>query len=179
MPQASYFDPYFEGMGAQLQTTISPRESGFDRRFECQQEFLQQRFINLVQTLVQNLATRMELLATKEEVQVVRDDLVAHIQNFTQFRQSHDDFATHFYRLYQPVTPGNFNLVLFWSFLTFGSMLHFILITIQLMLMFACRCRSSGSLRAIPLGLCCIELHPVRYILISFNFCFVTFCIPT
>jgi len=85
---------------------VAPWERDFDRRFECQQDFLQQCFINPVQTPMQNLAARMELLATKEEVKRVHNDLVAHIHNFTQFKQSHNDFTTHFYRLYQSVTPG-------------------------------------------------------------------------
>ena len=67
---------------------------------------MQQRFINLVQTSVQNLVDRMELLATKEEVQGVRNDLAAHIQDFMQFKQSHDKLTTYFYCLYPSVTPG-------------------------------------------------------------------------
>lgn len=110
VPPDGYFTPYFDGIGVQVQNILAPMEGNFDQRFEHQHDFLLQRFINPVQTSMQNLAERMEQLATWEEVQGVRNDLVAHIQDFTQFRRSHNTFTTHFYHLYPSVTLGTLNL---------------------------------------------------------------------
>ena len=68
MPPAGYFDPYFEGIHTQVLDMIAPMVGKFDQRFECEQEYLQERLIDPLQASVCKLTKRMEHLSTREEL---------------------------------------------------------------------------------------------------------------
>ena len=56
---------------------------------------------------MRSLVERMELLVSREELQGVRNDLVANAQNIVHLRQSPDNLAAHIYQVFQPVTLDN------------------------------------------------------------------------
>ena len=77
VPLAGYFEPFFEGIHAQVQGIVASLVGNFEKRFEREQRFLQESLINPLQNSVNTLAEKMNSLATREELQGVHSDLAA------------------------------------------------------------------------------------------------------
>jgi hypothetical protein len=106
VPPTGYFEPFFEGIHAQVQATIASVVGNFDPRFEHGQRFLQESLINPLQNSMNTMSTKMDLLATKGELQEVHSDVATNAQNIEQIRQSQDSLAAYLHQIFQPTTLG-------------------------------------------------------------------------